>query len=282
MNLNIFKYEFKKITTSGIFKLFTLVSIFINYKSSIELREVYTLRSFNMLEGLVHTLNNKNLITWILIPFSLYFMTKIFFDDQLDYQVKVKSRNKLNWFSQKVLSLISYISIMILILTVTSLFINLFMLNFKFGWSHTVVNSIPGIPEITPLELQSLDAQIFPFQPYYHPLEVIVISIFFLISGLSLLGLIISLFSLLTRKPLVGMVAAFIYYIFSTKYMFFVEKRFSFLKYFTIDSYILFANHNFDNMSSNLFTVRESIFGLALLSFSFFLIGLFIIKKKDI
>lgn len=278
MNLNILKYELKKIMSSKVLKVFPLISLFVTWKSTIKLQETYPHRNFNVLEGVLYALNDKNIITWVLIPISLYIMTKIFFDDELNYQVKIKSKSRVNWFLQKVIALIGYISIMVIILTIISLCVNVIMLNLDFGWSHFAFNLFP---DITPEQLQQLEVRIFPFQPYYQPLKVIIITIIFLIFGISLLGLIISLFSLITDKPVIGITLGFIYYIFSTRYLNFIETKYSFIKYFTIDSYILFTNHNFNGMDIRLFTVKESFLGLLILSVIFFLIGTIIIKKKD-
>lgn len=275
MNFNILKYEFQRIKSSNIFKFFILIYLFVTWKSTINLQTTHHQRAFNALEGVIYTLNNKNIITWVLIPISLYIMSKIFFDDEFNYQVKVKSKNRVSWFMQKLLALIVYISIIVITLTIISVCVNLLILNLDFGWSHY---SFTGVSQE---HLYQFDITIFPFQPYYHPLKVIMLTIIFLILGLSLLGLIVSLISLITNKPIIGASIGFIYYIFSIKYLDFIEVKYSFIKYFTIDSYILFSNHNFNGMDIKLFTVKESFFGLIILSIALFLIGTIIIKKKD-
>lgn len=275
MKLNILKYELKKIASSSVFKFFTLIYIFVTWKSTINLQTTHHQRNFNVLEGVIYTLNDKNIITWILVPISLYIMIKIFYDDEIDYQVKVKSKSRVNWFSQKLIAIIVYIAIIVILLIVISLCINFIMLNLDFGWSHF------SFPEVSQEHLYQFDISIFPFQPYYQPLKVIILTSIFLILGIWILGLIVSLISLITNKPIIGVTIGFIYYIFSIKYINFLEIKYSFIKYFSIDSYILFSNHNFNGMDTNLFTVRESFLGLIILSIALFLIGIIVIKKKD-
>ena len=275
MKLNILKYELKKIMASNVFIFFTFIYIFVVWNSIINLKTTHHQRNFNILEGVIYTLNDKNIITWIVIPISLYIMIKIFFDDEIDYQVKVKSKSRVNWFSQKLITVIVYISIIVILLTVISVFINLIILNLDFGWSHF------SFQEASQEQLYQFDISIFPFQPYYQPLKVIILMIIFLILGISLLGLIVILISLITNKTIIGVTIGFIYYIFSIKYINFIEVKYSFIKYFTIDSYILFSNHNSNGMDTNLFTVRESFLGLVILSITLYLIGIIVIKKKD-
>lgn len=84
MNFNILKYEFQRIKSSNIFKFFILIYLFVTWKSTINLQTTHHQRAFNALEGVIYTLNNKNIITWVLIPISLYIMSKIFFDDEFN------------------------------------------------------------------------------------------------------------------------------------------------------------------------------------------------------
>lgn len=127
-----------------------------------------------------------------------------------------------------------------------------------------------------------LDSEIFPFQLYYTSFKVLILSIFFLIMGLTALGLMISIISLLTNNSKISLIIAYSYFIFSTKFVYLISGTHEMLKNFTIYGYIIFQNHNFNGQVLEFFTVKESIFRLNVILLLFFFIGLYINKKLDI
>lgn len=276
MNFRIIKYELERLVSNKILKCYFFINIIICLKSLLEFKEINILRSFNLLEGVISNLNNQNIIIWMVVPFSLYFMTNIFFDFEINNYIKIRSESKLNWFIQKIISLFIYNCITIGILLLNSFVVSLFLCNLKLGWSHL------NLPNITEEQLILLDTDIFPFQVNYTPFNVIVLSIFFLVVGMTLLGLMMAIISLLTNNSKVGLIIGYSYFIFSTKFIYFISEKHQLLKNFTIDGYILFQNHNFNGQFLEFFTIKESIFRLNTLLILFFFIGLYINKKLDI
>lgn len=263
MNLEIVKYDLKRFLNDKIFMFYSLLMLFLSAKILIDFKYVHTGKHFSFMDGIIYCLSNAKLLSWIIIPASLYYMTNIFFDYEINDYLKIRSRTKLNWFTQKLVSLLTFNCIIIALQFVTAVTVSIFIFDLEFNWGGK-------------------NEGIFQFQSFYSPSKALLFIIFFLIFGITLLGLFAAFFSLLLNKPKFGMVFGFVYFTCSSQYVIIASKRFEFLKYFTIDSFINFNNHNFDGMTSWFYTVKQSFFITVGLAIALYIICVFTIKKIEV
>lgn len=280
--MNIIKYNIESIFKSKFTKLLVLVFFLISLKSLSNFQLNHSEGIYTFMEGIVYNLSNTNIISWIIIPISLYYMTNVFFDEEFKNYITLRGKTKRNLFRQRVLSLLICNAILIFIFLICSFIVSLFMFRLSFEWTKLTLPKNINPKEIVGMKAAARDycLRIFPTQKYYSTIVSVLVILTFLIFGLTLLSLIFGLISNVINNARIGAVIGFIYYMCSTRYIFIASKQFSFLKYFTIDSFILVNNHSFQK-NDWLYSINQSLILLFVLLFAFYYLNILLIKKTD-
>lgn len=275
----IITYELRKFLNSKVFKYYVMVVIFICYKALIETKNDMPMRTFTFIEGVVATLVSPFVIMWVLVPFSMYFMTNIFFDFELSDYIKIRSSSKVKWFLQKVVALFLHNCILVGTLLMASIIISLRVFKFSISWG--VLNTA-SISQLDSEVIKSITNYVFPYQVYYSPGKVILLSLILLCGGLTLIGLAMGIVSLQLNNPRTGIILGCSYLLFSFKRTFFIGQKYTFVKYLAFDSFMLFENHNFDGLQGHLFTIRTTFILLPILILTVLFCGIILNRKRDI
>lgn len=280
--MNIVKYNLKMIIENRYFKYIVLGIFFISLKCLIDFKLDHSVANYTFIEGIINNLSDNNMITWIIFPISLYYMTNVLYDEEYKNYITIRAKTKHNLFRQRVLSIFICNIILIFTFFLCSLIGSLYI--FRIGLDWTPLPLPKGIPTDemekvkNAMKLHSLS--IFPLHQYYSTVVSVLVILVFLIFGLTLLNLMFGLVSNIINNVRIGAVIGFIYFICSSRYIFISDKRFGFIKYFTIDSFVLVNNHSFRN-NGMLYTLDQSLKLLFILLIVFYLLNLFVIKRTD-
>ncbi len=282
MDMGIIRYEIEKLLKNKFSKFFLALLLFLSVKNISDFKMDHMDRNFTFMEGIIQNMSDKYYILWVIFPISLYYMVSIFFDRDIGMYIAIRSKSKVNWFNQKVISFFIYNCVITFVVFFFSFIVSILQFKFSFSWSHS------NIPITSPEKAESVkefELSIIPLQRSHSTVTSVIIAMVFLIFGLTLLGLIFVLISKIFNNARIGVIVGFIYLNCSSVYPNFASTQCKFIKYFTVDEFILVNNHSFvkkEDPFHLLYTIQQSIILMIILLIIFYFINIFSIKKMDV
>lgn len=277
--LNICIYDFKRLLNKkSIYFYILLISIILvnTSQSYISMGEkINKGHQANMWDGFIATILDGTMIMWFLFPMCLYFITLIFFDSDLNTFIKIRVKNKRIWILSKIITVYVFSWFSIFIVSIISLVINLLYQGFSVNWSDAA------------LFHATRSSEYYTFIQTYWPLETFLINCFTFASTMTILTVIANLISLYKNNPKIGICISIMFMLLGKGFIFI---NVHFLKYFTLNNYLIFAKKNFPTYDLNgtllrpnpfLLTINEVNLILALLIIFIIIISLIFIKKID-